>query len=76
MNPLKVLESNSFLLGLLLMVVMLAVFKELVAVVTVTALLGLTAKGVMLVVLDVFLLYIIPVCMAEWAPLVDGEKKC
>ena len=75
MNPLKVLESDSFILGLLLMIAMLVFFKELVGVLAVMAFLGLSLQGVLLVILDIAMLITIPSMFYKWAPLVDGEKK-
>lgn len=71
----NMLERDSFILGLLLMMVMLVFFKELVGVLTVMFILGLSLQGVLLVIIDVAMLVSIPALMMKWAPLVDGEKK-
>lgn len=71
----NLLERDSFILGLLLMIVMLVVFKELVGVLAVMAFLGLSGQGVVLVIIDVLMLISLPALMMKWAPLVDGEKK-
>lgn len=69
----NLLERDSFILGLLLMIVMLVIFKELVGVVVVMTLLGLSLHGVFLVIIDVLMLITIPVLMMKWAPKVDTE---
>lgn len=68
----SILERDSFLLGLFLMVIMLMLFKELVGVLTLIAFAGFTLNAVITVVLDVWLLVIIPQLMMKWAPKVDA----
>lgn len=69
----SILGRSSFILGLLLMMVMLVVFKELVGVLIVMSFLGLSLQGIILVVIDLMLLLSIPSLMMEWAPLVDSK---
>lgn len=71
----NILERDSFILGVLLMIVMLVFFKELVGVLAVMLFLGLSVHGVIVVALDVALLVTLPALMMKWAPLVDGENK-
>lgn len=71
----NLLERDSFILGLLLMIVMLVVFKELVGVLTIMFILGASLNGVLLVLIDVAMLVSVPALMYKWAPLVDGETK-
>jgi len=68
----EMLGRNSFILGLLLMMVMIVVFKELVGVLAAMAFLGLSVNGVILVIIDSILLLTIPALMMEWAPKVDA----
>lgn len=70
----NILERDSFILGVLMMIVMLVVFKELVGVLAVMLILGLSLQGVMLIAVDVMMLVTIPALMMKWAPLVDGDK--
>lgn len=68
-----ILGRNSFILGLLLMMVMIVLFKELVVVLTVMAFLGFTVGGVITALINILLLISIPSLMMEWAPKVDAK---
>lgn len=68
----SILGRDSFLLGLFLMVIMLLLFKELVGVLALIVFAGATVNSIITVVLNVYLLYIIPRLMMVWAPKVDA----
>lgn len=68
----EILGRDSFLLGLFLMVIMLLLFKELVGVVALVAFAGFTLNSVITIVLNVYLLVLIPRLMVVWAPKVDA----
>jgi len=68
----SILERDSFLLGMFLMIIMLMLFKELVGVLTLIAFAGFTVNAVITVMLNVYLLVIIPRLMMVWAPKVDA----
>jgi hypothetical protein len=70
-SKMNILERDSFLLGLFLMVIMLMLFKELVGVVALIAFAGLTLNAAITVVLNVYLLVLLPRLIMVWAPKVD-----
>lgn len=70
-----ILERDSFLLGLFLMTLMLILFQKLVGAVAILVFIGWSFNTVVTILLNMYMLYLIPKLMLTWAPLVDGENK-